>query len=104
MTFLTAAFALLLPMAVPAADWPQFRGPTRDGVWNETGILKTFPVQGLKIRWRTPVGPGWSSPVVVRGRVYLTDMRLEKRRAWERIRCVFARNDQELVCASLAER
>src|SRR6266496_6851417 len=70
-----------------ATDWPQFRGPNRDGVWNETGILKTFPAEGLKIRWRAPVGPGWSSPVVVRGRVYLTDMRLEKPKAWECIRC-----------------
>jgi outer membrane protein assembly factor BamB len=87
MTRLTAAFALLLSPTVRAADWPQFRGPNRDGVWNETGILQTFPAVGLKVRWRVPVGPGWSSPVVVRGRVYLTDMRLDKPRAWERIRC-----------------
>jgi len=82
-----AALALLLPLAVQAADWPQFRGPNRDSVWNETGILQKFPAGGLRVRWRAPVGPGWSSPVVVRGRVYLTDMRLEKPRAWERIRC-----------------
>ena len=87
MTRVTAALGLLLCLAVRASDWPQFRGPNRDGVWNETGILKTFPAEGLKIRWRAPVGPGWSSPVVVRGRVYLTDMRLEKPKAWERIRC-----------------
>jgi len=85
--FLTAALALLLPSAVRAADWPQWRGPNRDNVWSETGILQTLQADGLKIRWRTPVGPGWSSPVVVRGRVYLTDMRLEKPRAWERIQC-----------------
>ncbi len=84
---MAATLALLLPFAVRAADWPQFRGPNRDGVWNETGILKTFPAEGLKVRWRAPVGPGWSSPVVVRGRVFLTDMRLEKPKAWERIRC-----------------
>jgi len=83
----TAALGMLLPVAARAADWPQFRGPNRDNVWNETGILKRFPADGLKIRWRVPVGPGWSSPVVVRGRVYLTDMRLEKPRAWERIQC-----------------
>ena len=87
MTRVTVALGLLVSFAVLAADWPQFRGPNRDSVWNETGILKTFPAEGLKIRWRTPVGPGWSSPVVVRGRVYLTDMRLEKPKAWERIRC-----------------
>ncbi len=78
---------LLLPLDVHAEDWPQWRGPNRDGVWNESGILQNFPAEGLKVRWRTPVGPGWSSPVVARDRVYLTDMRLEKPRAWERIRC-----------------
>ena len=89
MTRVTAALglSLLLPFVVRAADWPQFRGPNRDNVWNEAGILRTFPADGLKIRWRVPVGPGWSSPVVVRDRVYLTDMRLEKPRAWERIQC-----------------
>jgi outer membrane protein assembly factor BamB len=84
---MTVVLGLLLSFALRADDWPQFRGPNRDSDWNETGILKTFPTEGLKIRWRTPVGPGWSSPVVVRGRVYLTDMRSEKPRAWERIRC-----------------
>ncbi|MEO6184180.1 MAG: PQQ-binding-like beta-propeller repeat protein [Verrucomicrobiota bacterium] len=84
---LATVLALMLSLNSRAADWPQFRGPNRDNVWNETGILKTFPAEGLKIRWRAPVGPGWSSPVVVRGRVYLTDMRLEKPRAWERIQC-----------------
>ena len=70
-----------------AAGWPQFRGPNRDGAWNETGILRTFPDKGLRFRWRTPVGPGWTSPVVVQGRVYLTDMRLDKPKAWERLLC-----------------
>ncbi len=79
--------SLLLPLAAQSADWPQFRGPNRDGVWKETGILKTFPAEGLKIRWRVSVGPGWSSPVVAGGRVFLTDMRLDKPKAWERIHC-----------------
>jgi outer membrane protein assembly factor BamB len=86
-SFYTAALALLLPLAVTSADWPQWRGPNRDGVWNESGILQTFPADGLNVRWRAAVGPGWSSPVVVGGRVFLTDMRLEKPRAWERIQC-----------------
>src|SRR6266566_7752430 len=76
--FQTAALGLLLSIPVRGEDWAQWRGPNRDGVWNETGILKSFPAEGLKIRWRVPVGPGWSSPVVVQARVYLTDMRLEK--------------------------
>jgi outer membrane protein assembly factor BamB len=85
-----------------AGDWPQWRGPNRDNVWNETGILQTFPAEGLKMRWRVPAGPGWSSPVVVRGRVYLTDMRLEKPRAWERIQC-FKESNGKLVWSRESE-
>jgi outer membrane protein assembly factor BamB len=95
-TLQTAAVVLLVPLAVSAEDWPQFRGTNRDSGWNETGILQSFPAGGLKVRWRAPVGPGWSSPVVVRGRVYLTDMRLEKPRAWERIQCFKESNGKRL--------
>lgn len=88
-TILAAAFTLLwlLTAAIRAEDWPQWRGPNRDGVWSETGILDSFPADGLKIRWRAPVGPGWSSPVVAKGRVYLTDSELKKPKAKERVRC-----------------
>jgi len=65
---------LLLAMAVSAEDWPQFRGPNRDGVWNETSLVKSFPAEGLKVRWRQPVGRGWSSPVLAQGRVFLMNM------------------------------
>jgi outer membrane protein assembly factor BamB len=77
----------LLAVTVRADDWPQWRGPNRDGVWAETGILGSFPPDGLKVRWRARVGPGWSSPVVANGRVYLTDSELEKPRARERVHC-----------------
>lgn len=57
-----------------ADDWPQWRGPQRDGVWREDGILETFPESGLEITWRTPIGSGYSGPVVAGGRVYVMDM------------------------------
>lgn len=72
---------------VKAGDWPQWRGPDRNGVWNETGILESFPRGGLKITWRVPVGRGWSSPVVSLGRVYVTDAQVARRAAQERILC-----------------
>src|SRR5947209_7565322 len=78
---------LLLAVAVQADDWPQFRGPNRDGVWSEKGILESFPAEGLKVRWRASVGFGWSSPVVAKGRVYVTDSELMKPKATERVHC-----------------
>ncbi|MEK7677560.1 MAG: PQQ-binding-like beta-propeller repeat protein [Verrucomicrobiota bacterium] len=78
---------MLLPIAVQAGDWPQWRGPNRDGAWNETGIMESFPPGGLKISWRAPVGRGWSSPVVAQGRVYITDVELVGPTARERVLC-----------------
>jgi outer membrane protein assembly factor BamB len=88
-TLLAAGFALaLLPSGVlRAEDWPQWRGPNRDGVYGETGLLESFPVDGLKVRWRVPAGWGFSSPVVARGRVYLADSVVVKPKAKERVRC-----------------
>lgn len=74
-----------------ADDWPQWRGPDRDGVWHEKDVPDRFPAGGLKIRWRAAVGPGYSSPVVGDGRVFVTDCELgpkEKRQAKERVWCL----------------
>jgi outer membrane protein assembly factor BamB len=58
-----------------ADDWPQWLGPRRDGIWRETNIVQQLPTNGLRYRWRVPVGAGYSGPAVARGRVYLTDRR-----------------------------
>ena len=50
-----------------AADWPQFLGPTRDGVSTETVAAWTAPP---KVLWRQPLGEAHSSPVVAGGVVY----------------------------------
>lgn len=93
---MAALALLLLPVTVGAGDWPQFRGPNRDSVWNETGILQTFPAEGLKIRWRAPVGAGHSSPVVAGGRVFVTDSELKKPKTWERVHCFDERTGKAL--------
>ena len=84
---LFAVLALTPSSTTHAEDWPQFRGPNRDSVWNERGIMQSFPTGGLKICWRAPIGTGHSSPVVARGRVYVTDCEVEKPKAWERVHC-----------------
>jgi outer membrane protein assembly factor BamB len=88
-TLLAAALTLplLLSAALRAEDWPQWRGPNRDGVCGETGLLQAFPAEGLKVRWRVPVGWGWSSPVVAQGSVYLADSVVVKPKAKERVHC-----------------
>src|SRR5258706_13907859 len=69
-----ACLALLTAVvSARAEDWPQWRGPNRDGVWRETGILETIPAAGLEIRWRAKVGNGFSGPAVAHGRVFGTD-------------------------------
>ena len=75
---LTLLWLMTLSFAAQADDWPQWRGSLRDGVWREDGILEQFPAQGLPVRWRTPVGPGFSGPAVSGGRVFLMDRMLDE--------------------------
>jgi len=56
---------------LPAADWPQWRGPARDGRGNETGLLSEWPDGGPRLAWVTDaVGVGYSGLAVVGDRVY----------------------------------
>ncbi len=71
-------FTSLAAGSTRADDWPQWLGPQRDGIWRETGIVKNFPTNGLKVRWRVPVGGGYSGPAVAKGRVYVMDRQLAK--------------------------
>ena len=55
-----------------AADWPQWRGPQRTGISEETGLLKEWPKDGPKLVWQIKdVGDGYSTPSVVGDRLYL---------------------------------
>lgn len=56
-----------------AEDWPQWRGPQRDGVWRESGIVDSIPKDGLPVTWRVPVGLGYAGPAVADGKVFLAD-------------------------------
>jgi len=59
--------------AASGDDWPQWRGANREGVWHEQGILQSFPAKGLPVRWRAPLGSGFSGPAVAKGRVFVLD-------------------------------
>jgi len=67
---------ILLVSAAGAADWPQWRGPVRDGISKETGLLKEWPKEGPKLLWQlTDIGDGYSTPAVVGNRIYLLSNR-----------------------------
>lgn len=63
---------MLLPTVCVADDWPQWRGPERNGRSAETGILKKWPADGPKLLWQIEdAGAGYSTPSIANGRIYL---------------------------------
>jgi outer membrane protein assembly factor BamB len=64
---LTTAF-----LQASAADWPQWRGPERNGISRETGLLQEWPKEGPKLKWTaSEIGAGYAAPSVVGTRVYV---------------------------------
>lgn len=69
--------AFFLAIALPSiawaqsGEWPQWRGPNRDGISTETGLLKQWPKDGPKVLWQVEdVGIGYSSISIKDGRIY----------------------------------
>src|SRR5919108_3651097 len=58
------------PRRVALGDWPEARGPNRDGVSLETGLVDKWALYGENFLWRAPYG-GRSAPVVMRNRLYV---------------------------------
>jgi outer membrane protein assembly factor BamB len=79
------ALASLVPKAA-ADDWPQWRGPQRDGVWRESAIVEKFASKELTPKWRVEIGSGYCGPTVANGRVYVMDL-LQRPRWAERVLC-----------------
>ncbi|MBN1361450.1 MAG: PQQ-like beta-propeller repeat protein [Sedimentisphaerales bacterium] len=67
----TCLLLLAVPGVALAADWPQFRGPNRDGVSAETGLLQQWPADGPTPLWETTgLGTGYSSMAICEGKLY----------------------------------
>jgi outer membrane protein assembly factor BamB len=58
------------PRGVAVGDWPEARGPNRDGTSKETGLVEKWALNGQNFLWRAPYG-GRSAPVVIGNRVYV---------------------------------
>ncbi len=79
-TAITSAIILLSLSAEIAAqaggNWPQWRGPNRDGISQETGLLKQWPADGPPLAWKTTgAGNGYSSLAIANGRLYTMGLR-----------------------------
>jgi outer membrane protein assembly factor BamB len=78
-----AATVAVLASPAPAADWPGFRGPNRDGLCTETGLLKEWPDGGPKQVWSASnLGLGFGTPSVANGKIYGIGRRDEKDGVW----------------------
>jgi outer membrane protein assembly factor BamB len=64
-----AAFALATSVTISAQDWPQWRGPNRDGVVTAFKAPAAWPAS-LTRRWQIEVGSGYATPLVVGDRVF----------------------------------
>jgi outer membrane protein assembly factor BamB len=72
------AFCGLIAMLAHGDDWPQFRGPNRDGVSRETGLRQEWPKAGPALLWTyKEAGLGYSGPAVVGDRLYFSGGRGE---------------------------
>jgi len=72
------AFSLV---SVPAADWPQWRGPQRDGHAAGTSWPAKLDTNHLRQSWRVELGPSYSGPVISGTRVFTTETRDKKSEA-----------------------
>jgi outer membrane protein assembly factor BamB len=80
------SFAPILSSAIRADDWPQFRGPNRNNISTENGLLRSWPQEGPRVLWRIKVCQGYAGAAIRLGRVYLNDYDLHTKEHW--VRCL----------------
>lgn len=79
-------------IALQAEDWPQWRGPDRNGISREKGWLEVWPAEGPKIAWKAKTGLGFSSIVVANGKAYTLGHEDEK----DTVYCFDAKTGKEV--------
>ena len=77
---------VLISISASGGDWPQFRGPDRNNISAETGLLRSWPSQGPKVLWKTAVCEGYAGAAIKDGRIYLNDYNDQKKE--HLIRCI----------------
>jgi len=88
-----AATLLFITAGGVRADWPQFMGPTRDGIAAAKGLARSWPKTGPRELWSVKLGPGFGGTAVEGGRVYLLD-RVD--REHDAVRCLRLADGKEV--------
>lgn len=95
-----SAWAFLWANAGVAEPWPEWRGPKRDGISRETGLLDAWPDEGPVILWSVPIGEGYSCFAIVGERLYT----MAQEGPEETVLCLDAANGQPIwKCAYASE-
>jgi outer membrane protein assembly factor BamB len=79
-------FILFASVSGIGGDWPQFRGPNRDNISTETGLLRSWPAGGPRVLWRIAVCEGYAGAAIKDGRIYLNDYNLARKE--HLVRCI----------------
>ena len=84
---LVASLLTLIPLAAvadePAAEWSQWRGTGRNGLSQETGLLKSWPKGGPALVWKaTDLGGGYTTPSFAGGKIFGMSYRGEDEVVW----------------------
>jgi len=96
----TAACAVCSAAAAAPADWPHWRGPDRDAISKETGLLTEWPASGPPLAWEVGgLGNGYSSVVIVGGKLYTMG---GSRRTGEAVICLDLATRKQLWAARVS--
>jgi alcohol dehydrogenase (cytochrome c) len=83
--FTSLATLAITASPVFSADWPQWRGPDRNAMSKETGLLQEWPKEGPALAWKmTGLGGGYGAPAIAAGRMFGMSNRGEDEMVWAR--------------------
>ena len=79
-----AVLAATVTLGAAPTDWPQFRGPNRDNISTETGLLRAWPAGGPQVLWKTSVAEGYAGAAIKGGTLFINDYDMTKKAHWVR--------------------
>ncbi|PHX93929.1 MAG: alcohol dehydrogenase [Pedosphaera sp.] len=95
-----ALHLILLATGLPAADWPQYLGPTRNATYAGTDLADAWPKDGPPLAWQKKLGTGWAGPVALGGKAIVFHRVADQ----ELVECLDAKTGKELWKQSFPTR